>query len=227
MNKRSVEMNELEMRRFVADDFIRGALLVGIGEGKIDPTGKTGEEMITDFLMRSVYTIKTWGKLEARIATDFKPTLLQHARNFRTSKQENKWISCLFYATWAEHFFNGLIEVLMSHRGFDQQLTKRVIGGVQFHGKVSWLLPLLGARPISEKHQKVLLTLAKLRNGFVHYKWQYEELDTENEQETKLEDVLAVLEKTIRYLKRYEDRYILYGARPRIEKTLKKDSSRS
>src|SRR5205085_10803209 len=111
---------------------------------------------------------------------------------------------CLFYAIWFEHWLNGIISTFAERRKLTQDEISKMIRDTNFDAKSTWMLRVLGAKPINKAHWQSMKRINDLRNAFIHYKWKAEA----DEVERNRERALAAVGKTIRYLRAYENRYV-------------------
>lgn len=103
---------------------------------------------------------------------------------------------------------------------------KEILRSISIQGKCTWLLQLLGARPIAKQHVKMIQHISELRNAFVHYKWTMTDIDASpREQDTAIVVAKALknYEKTIKYLHKYESDKVLYRSSRRAYRLAKKN----
>jgi hypothetical protein len=79
----------------------------------------------------------------------------------------------------------------------------------------------MGCPALGKRHQASLSALAELRNSFVHYKWTYVAVDSVDEQTARARSVLGEIEKTVAYLRRYDQTILLHGAKARLNRVAK------
>jgi hypothetical protein len=132
-------------------------------------------------------------------------------------------VACAIYPTWVEHTLNYIVSVGVQRRGFGNETAKQIIREVRLPGKLTWLLPLLGFRPLNPTHRETLNMLAQKRNEFVHYKWAFREGDPDPDSES----LFPKVEKALQYLARYRSAATLHGAKSRIKKAAGEISGRS
>jgi hypothetical protein len=192
-----------EARRFVtwiSQDLIR--------QGIIDPKGKTDEELRQEII--------AWGKIGIQLISDHRPDLLRQARLFMKGGEVR--LACLLYATWFEHWLNGVVSTLAERKGLQDSEITQIIRDTNFDARITWLLRILGARPISSKHRGVIKKVSELRNAFVHYKWKPAKFEDD------MKNVLSEVEKTVKYLMAYESKYFFKSEKKRVRSILKGDT---
>lgn len=180
--------------------------------GDLDPRGKTDEE----FAKTILEWVTGWpDDVQFSFATDHRPVLLRYGRQFVKSGEH--YLAALLFATWTEHWVNGIIDSRCYALGLTFKDVIAIIRSVPLAGKVTWLFQLLGGKRIHQRHVSAILKLADLRNSFVHYKWK--SFDSEEEEATgdaQIREAVEQYGKTLQYLRAYENRHILHSARQRV-----------
>ena len=110
-----------------------------IADGTIDPRGKSAPELRREF----VAFWATNPDVTPVPVIDHRTDLLRAAR--RAVRVGDFLISCLLYATWSEHWLNGLIDQLARRKGFSGELTIEIVRESSMRAKLRWVMPLLGA----------------------------------------------------------------------------------
>ncbi len=202
MAKRVVSEEE-DLGRILFEHMLDGL----IASGDIDPRKKTRDQVHRE--AAALITCRFRDEAPLLFAIDYRDDLLANARVFR--RKNSLGISCVLYATWMEHLINGIVVIKLTREGrFSALSVLEVIRSVNPAGKLTWLLPLVGLPRLSEGHTAVLKELVELRNSFVHYKWRMVPLD-DNKEHIRLGRLLSKIERTVRYLKRYERRNAYHG----------------
>jgi hypothetical protein len=199
------------MRLPVAKKFFRQIIEGLILEGHINPRGKSEEELreeVVEFVEKNIAQNHSFA---VSGAINHTPIILRRARDFARGGELQ--ISCLFYATWFEHWLNHLVAVGGRRKKLSQQEIVQIVREVQFRGKSTWLLRLLELKPINEGHLKKINDLLEARNSYVHYKWKTVDMDDPawDKQEEPFENALKDIEKTVSYLLRLENRQFFHG----------------
>lgn len=187
--------------------------------------------------------IKTEGKTEKQLAKEFDKKLrtfadqdkfyniliytedlLEKAQTFRRKKEYND--SCLYYATWYEHWMNDLLRHFLVTKGkLSHDNFKEMIRGTNIKVKFGCFPQILGLPAISITHKKIVIRIAELRNSYIHYKFSPEDVDFN--EKTFWQKELISAQKTVKYLNRYKDKHIYMGlkgklSRPNVKKKGKK-----
>jgi len=194
--------------------FLRGAL----ADGDIDPRGKTFES----FAAEAAVFLRHASKRRKHVASqDHRPSILASARRARS--EGDLTLACVLLALWCEHWINGVVAALAVRRALAEDLISQMLRDTPLHGKLSWLLSILDARPIASAHRATILDLANRRNAFVHYKWKRTDVDDWGEtwgelrSDPALGRVLDRVDSTVLYLRQWEEQYVFLGASPLIE----------
>lgn len=196
------------LQDILAESLLRDA----IATGQIDPSGKTAEELRTEFARFLVRWRSRGGPLY--VSLDHKLDLLVQARLMHKAGQ--LLIAVLIYATWVEHWLNDLLAKRARTAGMSDARILAMLRETTIAAKTGWLLALLRLPDLNKQHAKQVLKLAELRNGFVHYKSTQFEMDAESPMVRDCRVLLAGFAKTIAYLQRYERIHLYRGRKPRI-----------
>jgi hypothetical protein len=200
----------------IADILIRGIVEGFVLDGKINPRGKSEEDLQKEVLSLLKKAAKGDPQGQFFFATDHTSEILQQVRNFvRSGKLEN---SCLFYAMWFEHWLNSLIVTIGRRKKFKEDEITQIIRETQFKGKTTWLLRLLGLNPINKSHLKRMQLLIEARNSYVHYKWKFFDVDDNSpeRERTVLKDLLKDIEKTVSYLRKLENKQFFHNKKKKL-----------
>ena len=181
-------------------DVVRGFTEALLAMGAIPP-GKNQ----ADALRAAMEFRRRHPNMELALVVDHKPTVLWWARHFREGQRLQ--YSALFYALWFEHWLNGLLRHLSRDYALSERHFADMLRGTNFEGKTTWLITLLRGQPIYSKHLKVIRRVLDVRNAFVHYKWKVVDDDGRDQTDVLLDDA----EKTVKYLRSYERKYVLQG----------------
>jgi hypothetical protein len=188
---------------------VQGVYETLIAQGQLNPVGKTPAAVVTEFLDLS----KQRGSL--KLVAWHGGALLTEARRFAgLGKQE---IALLFYATWFEHWINGLMDRKAHQLKLSTEALKLLLRQTGFEAKLVCFPALAKLPRIREQHRKAVLRCAQLRNSFVHYKFS---VGTRDDEEDRYKGAISAAEKAVKYLMRFEQRHIFKGAKHRLRKLL-------
>ena len=184
-----------------------------VAQGQLDPVGKTPAAVVAEFLDlakqgRSLKLVVWHGEI-----------LLTEARRFaRRGRQE---IALLFYATWFEHWINGLMDRKAHQLKLSTKALKLLLRQTGFEAKLVCFPALAKLPRIQEQHMKAVLRCAQLRNSFVHYKFSVGTRDAgDDDEEEGHKAAISAAEKAVKYLMRFEQLHIFKGAKHRLRKVL-------
>jgi hypothetical protein len=122
----------------------------------------------------------------------------------------------LFYAVWVEHQLNWIIAGLAEKKGVSEKEIESLLRETSYRAKCSWLLRILDSKPVSALHMNITCKLMELRNGFVHFKWKPNSEQVEKE----LVSLLLRVEKTVKYLRSVENKYLYANHKRRLHRAV-------
>jgi hypothetical protein len=186
-----------------------------IRSGRVDPKGKSDEQLKLALLecLRDEYLGQLGG-----LVLDHTSTLLKRARRLR--EEGEFYFACLLYATWAEHWLNGLVSTAGQRRKLHTDEIAQIIRDTPLRGKLTWLLSLLELPRIADRHRNAVIRLMDLRNGFVHYKWQGKDDAMMDREDEDFDRAVTGFEATVKYLQGYMVRKIFSGSLGRVRKVI-------
>jgi hypothetical protein len=184
-----------------------------IRRGLVNPDGKTDDQLRSEIFACLRREFSNRNSDSIRLVLDHTSALLSQARQFRN--QEEYYLACLLYATWAEHWLNGLISTAGEWRKLCVEEITQIIRDTPLRSKLTWVLKLLGLPRIADRHRNAVIRLMDLRNGFVHYKWLGKPLDSDDQEEAEIKPAVVGFESTVKYLQTYQSRKIYARSRNR------------
>ncbi len=202
----------------IDDDQIRDIVMTrlleaGVAMGAIDLDGKDDLEakaQVAGFVNNLVSD-----EVEVCLTVDFRDELLEEAG--RKAADGSFQLAALLYATWMEHWINGIIVNACSRCGVGEANTKAMLRDIPLRGKLTWLMPLLGGQEIDDGHVAAVVNLTNYRNGFVHYKWH-----AAAEDDSGLEKAVERFQATVKHLVEYERTHFWGNSREVIQRILKR-----
>jgi len=135
-----------------------------------------------------------------------------------TSDADQHELACVFYAVWFEHWLNHMTCMSGLRKNLNEQDIQEILRHARFESKATWILRVLGVRPIAETHLRRMQKVTEARNAFVHYKWKAIDFDKEHSEkrEHDLKLLLGDVEHTVNYLRRLEGQQIFDGKKRAI-----------
>lgn len=190
-----------------------------IARGELDPAGKTPETLAAEFFRMLIPLVRNRKRKPTfRLIVAHGESLLLEARRFnRLDKLE---MSLLFYATWFEHWINGLLDRKAAELKLTDRALKLALRQTGLEAKLVCFPVLAKLPPLREQHIKAILRCADFRNSFVHYKFSVHSRDSERDDEPLQKTAIVAAEKAVRYLIRYDQRHVFKGAKHRVRKIL-------
>jgi hypothetical protein len=216
---KELERLGITLVRNMAEDLVR--------YGVVDQKGKSDEELHQEVLEYIGKIVKKKGNVVFAWSIDHTPTLLKEARKYARAAEHE--LSCLFYATWFEHWLNDLINTVGKRLKLTEQEIIQIIRETQFRAKSTWLLRILGLKPINEAHLRRMQSIIDARNSFVHYKWKHVDIDSDNweKEEQALVSLLNGVEKTVSYLRKLQNKQFFGGRKRKVLPSLSKSRKKS
>ena len=148
--------------------------------------------------------------LEFISVIDYRDSILDEARKYYS--EEKLELSYLLYATWFEHWINGVISILGLRRNFNEKDVNDMIRNISLKGKYTWLLQLFEVEELDDNHLNLIFSVLRLRNSFVHY--------NRNEKDRKISikenNIMEKIEKVVRYLEEIEDKVVYKGNKEKL-----------
>jgi len=144
--------------------------------------------------------------------------LIKTAKAYTKAKDYNK--AKLFYATFFEHALNEIINIVCSRKGIDKKTINQIIRSSSMTIKLTWLPLLLDIPIVIKKHKNIILKLSDDRNAFIHYKFNIEPDDIDNNKEIKILNEISQIEKTITYFKKYSTKICYKNKKAKLKKII-------
>jgi hypothetical protein len=147
--------------------------------------------------------IELRGEADLNVKVDFRPGVLKIARNLK--KKKNYMFAKVFYQMYFEHTINSIIVYSCDEKNVSKESESQIIRRVNWDGKFTWVLELLGLPQIDSHHLKIISRVNEARNYIAHYKFKSTPLnESTNYNEKKEAEEIDMIEKTILYMAKYE-----------------------
>ena len=210
----SINNQPIDVQQFLT--LIKTSVLNAIRTGALDVANKTDRELQTA-VVTYIAEMEKAPVLTTHLNLNYTDALLNEALD--AVEHENALIAIIFYATWCEHWINGVITTLARRQGQSDAAIKKLIRKHNLFEKYTKVLDDLGIPRFDESIRDTLLTLAKQRNDFIHYKW--EPFIVNDLASLKwfddIDQLLASMPAHIKTLKAYENHHVYFGVIPRID----------
>jgi hypothetical protein len=201
--------------------FLDGLYQSYVSKGELDPAGKTDQQLALEFWKMAVAfsrDLKNAGK-NLKLIVIYRDLLLPQARRFSRDGQEE--IALLFYATWFEHWINGIMHAQAGKLNLDDRALSLLLRTSNLETKFRCFPVLLHLPKINEKHLAAILRCGSLRNDFVHYKYLADKKpSTSDKDDARKREAIAASQGAVRYLEQYERRHIFKGAKSKIRRLI-------
>lgn len=202
----------------LSESIMRSLLTTAVEEGRLKVEDKSEEE-IAQGLIKLLRDFQKNSEREIFWIHDHRTSILKQGRLF--FKTGDYQIASLLYGTWFEHWLNWLIITIGKRRGLREDEVSQIIRDIPFRAKLTWIFPLLGLRHLPITHRNAIFKITDLRNSFVHYKWKGKDETADEREEQELIDSLSNIEKTIKYLHQYENKYVYHRKKKVLQKIIK------
>ena len=190
----------------LASEVVSSIAQSAIAYGEIDVEALTDEEARKK-VISYLKSLKESGE-EFIMIIDHKSNILEEARSFVTNKKYE--LALVTYATWWEHWLNGILEVKLYKKDIKGKDFKNVVASLNNRAKTTWFLKLVDLPEMSNQHLSVMAKLAEKRNSFVHYK--YPPSDSLDSKES-LQEFFAEVESSLAYFIDYESTNVYQSKR--------------
>lgn len=192
-----------------------------VAKGELDPADKTDQQLALEFWKMAVAfrrDLKNAGE-NLKLIVTYRELLLPQARRFSRDGQEE--IALLFYATWFEHWINGVMHAQGNKLNLDDRALSLLLRTSNLETKFRCFPALLHLPKINEEHLGAILRCGSLRNDFVHYKYLSDKkFSTSDKDDARKREAIAASQRAVRYLEHYERRHIFKGAKNKIRRLI-------
>jgi hypothetical protein len=172
-------------------------------DGELILEGRSDAEIIKDIQMESLSALRQEDD-PVNFYVDHTTDFLKRAeKELEDGRLE---MSILLYATYLEHKINYFVWKLSLRKDLGKEDAKQIIRTTNMEDKCTWLLKIFTGEPLDSLTVKRILKISRMRNDFVHYKWESKD---DNEAE-KLLGGLSNVDEVLAALDDYEDRRGLF-----------------
>jgi hypothetical protein len=132
---------------------------------------------------------------------DRTPDLLLTARSLRADGRGDEAI--VYFATWIEHWANDLLSIVLRRRQCDETVILQMLREVSLRSKLTWLPVVLGLPALDPALVGAVLRLSDARNSFIHFKWQFTDMDARGDAERREVALLSSADDIVHQLTEY------------------------
>jgi hypothetical protein len=184
-----------------------------IENGAIEIGTRSADEIIGEF--REVISDDVaQPDFEWRPIFDHRAKLLERAAAEATDGDAN--IAATLYATWLEHFVNGILALTFLRRGYNESTITPLLRELRLPTKASALWEIAGLHPIGDQNLRLIEQLLAFRNSFVHYKWKVVPEADEKRSRDQLRSTLSQMDAFTELLLRIESEELWSGREDEI-----------
>jgi hypothetical protein len=180
-----------------------------VESGRVEIGDRAAEAIIADVAQRAKEDVKD-NELEFVAIVDHRDNLLDRA--LAAVSEGALGIAVVLYATWIEHYINGLLLITLSRQGVSSQSSKTLLRELRLKSKVTALWELANLPALAPTYLKLIDGITVARNEFVHYKWPVASVQDKEKQRRDLDE----LNSLVQMLHEIEDRTLWYGRREEI-----------
>jgi hypothetical protein len=200
-----------ELAAAIVEDLIKGM----IATGELDVIGLTNREVT----LKGIKVLYQNGKKSSR----FENLTITYAQSLSTKANElylekEYDLSIVTYATWWEHWINGVIHSKLSAKDVTEKEFKEVIKSLNIRSKCTWFLKLLDLPQLDSGHLKTMDELVERRNQFVHYKYPSRPIDDPEGTQQKIDNMFGSIKNAEEYFNDYEHKHIHKSFKPEFTK---------
>ena len=177
-------------------------------DGKLTEKDLQSPEKISEILSEFDFE-----KASITISVDHRNSLLGRAKIFMNEGKTD--LAFVFFGTFFEHSINFLIAEVLSKKNISIKTKNEIIRSLNIRSKFSWFLEVLGFPKFNQKHLKTILSVAENRNAFIHYKYNYEDIEIDKTEERN--ELLEAAEKSAIYTKRYISKVVYDGKKVKVK----------
>jgi hypothetical protein len=183
--------------RRVAAATLRSALL----SGDLPIDDRPAGDVLVDFVryLRRAAAQPDTAALDVTI--DHGTPLLEHARSLAVD--ERPVASAILYATWVEHWINGVLATVADRIPLDKKDRDALLRRPSMDDKLGWVWRFLSLTPLEPVHRGRVKALTDLRNSYVHYKWEGRTPEAHSQSDEQLRALVAAFPETVAYLDHY------------------------
>jgi hypothetical protein len=191
-----------------------GCLINFVETGLIEIGNRDTEEILVDFTRILARVYENSNPESRTITVDNRDFLLGQASS-AASKDEPE-LAVILYATWIEHFVNGLLLVALGRQGVSPGSRRALIRELRLLTKVTALWELADLPALPAKYLNLIDKITSLRNTFVHYKWPHASWQDDEHQYREFSETVDRMDSLIQMLREVEDQTLWSGRRDEI-----------
>ncbi|MEV6300399.1 hypothetical protein AB0M02_13420 [Actinoplanes sp. NPDC051861] len=194
-----------------------------VEDGSIEVGSRTFDELLTDFrrLLQDFVNEPDFEETEFHPIFDHQEKLLERA--VTETNEGDDLIGIMFYATWFEHFINGILIRSLRRAGFAEDIYIPMIRTFNLQTKMASTWKLAGLPEVPAEMIRTLNLVTELRNGFVHYKWSALSPQAEEQQKTRLREATNQVASLVSYFKAVEDQFFWNGREAELIEAFRAD----
>src|SRR6478609_657805 len=165
----SSEFDPSEFEKALVIEVIRTVIESAVRYGDVQLEGRTDEAIkkdIHEYIRARLAEPYTFG---SPVQYDYQSELINEARRYEGMGDFN--LALMFYATWFEHWLNGMFVAREPMVVLEREEIIRLIRETNLASKTGHIWHLLFGEKLPVDVVQTILKVTEARNEFVHYKW--------------------------------------------------------
>jgi len=187
--------------------------------GDIRLEGRTDEEIKNDIHEYIRARLAEPNTFASPVQYDYQSELINEAQRYEGNGDFN--LALMFYATWFEHWLNGMIVAREPMVVLEREEIIRLIRETNLASKTGHIWHLLFGEKLPVDVVQTILKVAEARNAFVHYKWTPNLSEEEERAEKReLRNLAQRAAAAVTQLSAIEDKIVFAGSLDRLSRIL-------
>jgi hypothetical protein len=201
----------IEVIRLVIENAVR--------YGDIRLEGRTDEEIKNDIHEYIHLRLTEPNTFASPVQYEYQSELIDEAQRYEGKGDFN--LALMFYATWFEHWLNGMYIAREPMVAVEREEIIRLIRETDLAGKTGHIWHLLFGEKLPGDVVQTILKVAEARNAFVHYSWApYLSEAEESSERRELQNLARRAAAAVTQLSAIEDKIAFAGSLPRLSRIL-------
>jgi hypothetical protein len=215
----SSEFDPSEFEKALVIEVIRTVIESAVRYGDIQLEGRTDEAIkkdIHEYIRARLAEPNIFG---SPAQYDYQSELINEAG--RDERMGDFNLALMFYATWFEHWLNGMFVAREPMVALEREEIIRLIRETDLASKTGHIWQLLFGEKLPGDVVQTILKVAEARNAFVHYSWApYLSEAEESSERRELQNLARRAAAAVTQLSAIEDKIAFAGSLPRLSRIL-------
>ena len=208
-----------EFEQALVIEVIRTVIESAVRYGDIQLEGRTDEEIKKDIHEYIRARLAEPNTFASPVQYDYQSDLINEARRYEGMGDFN--LALMFYATWFEHWLNGMFVAREPMVALEREEIIRLIRETDLASKTGHIWQLLFGEKLPGDVVQTILKVAEARNAFVHYTWTpYLSEAEERAEKRELHNLAQRAAAAVTQLSAIEDKIAFAGSLDRLSRIL-------